>query len=284
MNSDTKIVVTMTSWRKRMPELGMMIYRFMTSQTVRPDIFYLWLAEAEFPNKELDLPKDLLTVCRYFNVVIKWCEYNDYCFKRWYVYPDHYADMVITIDDDLMAPPNLIETARNHIGERNISYNLFYDLTFAYDFTEPNFKKYSSVITTSVRNRFLGCSMICPYTFPLECMSDEALRIRRRYCNKEDQSYIKGFMVANHTPISSLPFKFKNCVIMQLSKNGATCNSFLAKHDGIDVWHYQLYLILSRFPNVLKAWRAEFPNFPVHRFETYGTDNIIKLLKSYNAL
>ena len=95
-----KIVITMTSWTKRIQYVAKTIYYFLKTQTVKPDMFYLWLAEDEFPNKEKDLPEDLLTICSVFNVQIKWTKYNEYAFKRWYVYPKHNDDLVISIDDD----------------------------------------------------------------------------------------------------------------------------------------------------------------------------------------
>ena len=42
----------MTSWTKRINCVARSIYYFMKTQTVKPDLFYLWLAEEEFPNKE----------------------------------------------------------------------------------------------------------------------------------------------------------------------------------------------------------------------------------------
>ena len=45
----------MTSWTKRINCVARSIYYFMKTQTVKPDLFYLWLAEEEFPNKEKDL-------------------------------------------------------------------------------------------------------------------------------------------------------------------------------------------------------------------------------------
>ena len=53
-------IVTMTSWSGRIEHVGSSIFRFFKTQTKLPDIFYLWLSEEEFPNKENDLPKDLL--------------------------------------------------------------------------------------------------------------------------------------------------------------------------------------------------------------------------------
>jgi len=53
-----KTIVTMTSWTKRIHCVDKSIYTFFKTQMEKPDIFYLWLAIEEFPNKEKDLPEE----------------------------------------------------------------------------------------------------------------------------------------------------------------------------------------------------------------------------------
>jgi hypothetical protein len=57
-----KTVITMTTWSKRIQFTARAIYRFLKTQIVKPDLFYLWLAEEEFPNREADLPENLLAI------------------------------------------------------------------------------------------------------------------------------------------------------------------------------------------------------------------------------
>ncbi|WP_291631455.1 hypothetical protein [Clostridium sp.] len=101
-----KTVVTMTSWTKRINCVARSIYYFMKTQTVKPDLFYLWLAEEEFPNKEKDLPNDLLMIIEGLHITLKWIKKNTYCHKRWNVYPEHMEDLVISIDDDVIYNSN----------------------------------------------------------------------------------------------------------------------------------------------------------------------------------
>ena len=125
MGNDMKTVVTMTSYPKRINAVAEFIYIFFNTQTVKPDYFYLWLSEEEFPKKELSLPVELVRVCRYFNVCIRWVPYNDGCTKRWNVYPTHYNDIVVAIDEDNIYDFHLIEQMQSYSKSTNTIYAVF---------------------------------------------------------------------------------------------------------------------------------------------------------------
>ena len=84
----------MTSWKGRIKFVGRAIFYFLSKQTIKPDLFYLWLSEEEFPKKEKELPEDLLLICNQFKIKIQWIKQNEFCFKRWYIYPKHWEDFV----------------------------------------------------------------------------------------------------------------------------------------------------------------------------------------------
>ena len=105
-----KTIVTMTSWKQRINMVSEFIYIFLTSQTIKPDIFYLWLSADEFPSQFAELPRELLLVSKHLGVTIKFCPGNDYVFKRWNVYPEHYNDLVISVDEDQFYDVDLIIT------------------------------------------------------------------------------------------------------------------------------------------------------------------------------
>ena len=59
MYKNHKVVVTMTSWPKRIGNCHWVV-KSILNNTVKPDAVYLNLSVAEFPNKDADLPKDLV--------------------------------------------------------------------------------------------------------------------------------------------------------------------------------------------------------------------------------
>lgn len=120
-----KTVVTMTSWKARIDTVHIAIRAFMKYQTIKPDIFYLWLSDEEFPDHIL--PLKLTQIIDAYDVKLKWLTGNEYAFKRWHVYPEHYEDLVISIDDDRYYPKDTVEYAQNFIKDHpNDICNIFF--------------------------------------------------------------------------------------------------------------------------------------------------------------
>lgn len=106
------IVVCMTSWTKRIKNVKPVVENVMKG-TLQPDRLYLSLSVEEFPNRELDLPTDLVN---YFNsddkIIINWVEgENTKTMKK--VFPVlQYLDgddIILPVDDDIMYPLDYVE-------------------------------------------------------------------------------------------------------------------------------------------------------------------------------
>jgi hypothetical protein len=109
---DSKIIVCMTSWIKRINNVKPVVENIMRG-ILQPDRFYLSLSVEEFPNRELDLPKDLVN---YFNsddmLIINWVEgENTKCMKKVFPVLQYLEDDDISIpmDDDIMYPLDYVE-------------------------------------------------------------------------------------------------------------------------------------------------------------------------------
>ena len=268
-------VITMTSWSKRIQYVNSSIKKFFNIQTVKPDIFYLWLSLEEFPNKENDLPSDLIETCNKFGVKIEWLPYNDRNFKRWYVYPKHYNDLVISIDDDIIPDKDLVKVAKTHINEVNTIYNIFENLTWKYDYGQTTKIIYKKKDKFSLEYMLLGCSVICPKSFPLEAITEENNKIRRQICRRCDESWIKPFTLLNNTKIGYLNFNSKNYMNMNMQKD-ASWKILSNRVDGILVRDYQVYVNLKYFPKNMKKYKEVFPNYSTDEFDKLGTEYILK--------
>lgn len=266
-----KTVITMTSWTKRIQYVAKAIYRFLKTQTVKPDIFYLWLAEDEFPNKEKDLPEDLLTICSAFTVQIRWTKYNEYAFKRWHVYPKHNDDLVISIDDDMVYFNTLIEDCIKeyqsnptpHIihysscgGKIEIQNGISYIITQQYK--GPDIKNY-----------FFGQCCFTPRSFPLECITEEAAKLKREICPKTDEGWIHPFTIKNNIPIVFLSAKFRaeNLEIQNVAlRNDLHFNLVEIngkKYKKADIFRY---LVINSNEELKSAWIKAFPNYNLNEF------------------
>ena len=134
------VIVTMTSWKKRIGNVIKTI-ESCDKQTRIPDKIYLNLSTEEFPGKEKDIPE---TIVKYesdhSNFVINWVDGpNTKSFKK--VFPIlkycRYNDIIITVDDDMILPSDFVETR------------------------VTDFEKYGQPITSAVSiDRTLGCHKI----------------------------------------------------------------------------------------------------------------------------
>ena len=114
-----RIIITMTSWKKRVNIVHESLLSLINNYP-KPDKVVLNLAIEEFPNKNKDLPESLLSLLQYDNFEIFWVKKNTNVFKKLiptlYRYKD---DLIVTTDDDIIYPHNLIEKIDNEYRERN---------------------------------------------------------------------------------------------------------------------------------------------------------------------
>lgn len=102
-----RLIVSLTSFPQRMYELHYCLYTLL-SQTVKPDMLVLWLAEEEFPRKELDVPDSVLQLLP-LGLTIRWCE-NLYSYKKLVPSLQEFQDdIIVTVDDDVFYHENALE-------------------------------------------------------------------------------------------------------------------------------------------------------------------------------
>lgn len=83
----------------------------ISAQTLHPDAIILYLAKNQFPAKDNNLPKDLIDLCAQGILEIRWVEGDLGPHKKYfYALQQHPNDLIVTIDDDLVYPPDLIES------------------------------------------------------------------------------------------------------------------------------------------------------------------------------
>ena len=111
------IVVTMTSWKKRIDYVSISILSLL-KQTVKPRSIDLNLSEEEFPNKENDLPKDLIELTKIYPININWVGSNVKSFKKLIPTLKKYWNekdlYVFTADDDVVYENNMLENLPKH--------------------------------------------------------------------------------------------------------------------------------------------------------------------------
>ncbi len=177
-----KTVVTMTCWTKRINQMPIFLDYFFATQTKKPDLFYLWLATEEFPDHKL--PMALEECISKYGIVLKWIEKNEFCHKRWYVYPEHYEDIVISLDEDLKYVNDLVERAKDC---KSIT-NLWIPRTENYH--EPYYLG------------FCGQCIVPPKTFPMEAYSEQYRNDRLLTTPKCDECWLNTFLLKNNIKLT----------------------------------------------------------------------------------
>lgn len=121
------IVVTMTSWIKRIDSVKKVVESIMNN-TVKPDRVYLNLSRSEFDSKGVQLPTDLVD---YFNsddrLIINWVDgENTKSMKKVFPILEYLDDddIIITADDDIIFPIDLIESRMNDFNKFDKKYSI----------------------------------------------------------------------------------------------------------------------------------------------------------------
>lgn len=104
-----EVVVSLTSIPHRMLSIGQCIDS-LVEQTRRPDKVLLWLSTENFPNREADVPAEVLErqdAC----FQIRWVEGDLAPHKKYfYAVQENPEALIVTVDDDVVYDDNLVET------------------------------------------------------------------------------------------------------------------------------------------------------------------------------
>lgn len=110
MNMNSKIIVTMTSWKGRIDNVTRVLDT-LAENTTKPNKIELNLSSEEFPEKEKELPESLVNWNK-LDFEIFWTIKNTKSFKKLIPAVIRHAKddcVIITVDDDVLYPKDFIE-------------------------------------------------------------------------------------------------------------------------------------------------------------------------------
>ena len=154
----TPLIVSLTSYPKRIHEISTTIESLLM-QKKKPNKLILWLADEQFPNKEKDLPENIIVLKKY-GLEINWCkDYRSYkkLIPTLATYPDA---IIITTDDDMYYSRKMVsrlydayEKAPEHIHCHRATKYIWSDEQFQ---TVPG--GYDTYTYPSFKHKLTGCS------------------------------------------------------------------------------------------------------------------------------
>ncbi len=101
------VIVSMTTFPARIDTIHLVVKNIFR-QKVKADQVILWLAENQFPGREAGLPKQLMRLKK-SGLEIRWCDNLMSHKKYYYACKDYPEAIIVTIDDDLEYPDNMLE-------------------------------------------------------------------------------------------------------------------------------------------------------------------------------
>lgn len=105
---DRKLIVSLTTYPGRIGTLSQVLDTIY-AQTHPADEIVLWLAEEQFPEKEQNIPENLRQLVGEGRLTIRWCDDLKPHKKYFYALQEYSNDLVVTIDDDLLYPKDMLE-------------------------------------------------------------------------------------------------------------------------------------------------------------------------------
>lgn len=107
VDKNSNVIVSLTSYPARIDTIHLTITTLL-NQTVKPRSVILWLADEQFPEDEKELPLKLLSL-KNKGLEIRFCDDIRSHKKYYYTMKENPDCYVITADDDVFYPENLVE-------------------------------------------------------------------------------------------------------------------------------------------------------------------------------
>ena len=211
------IIVSLTSYPLRISTIHKTIETLL-NQTLKADKVILWLAIPQFPNKEADLPKELLQY-KERGLEIKWCPDDLRSHKKYYYAMQEFPEaLIVTVDDDLLYSSSMIETLYSSYLKHPYAVSALRVHLIKFDEDgqispyEEWTKEYNGLIGIPSMQLCSTSGAGCLY--PPHCMHTDVFRkdLIKEFCLNADDLWLKAMQVLAGTPVvlaaSHRPLKY----------------------------------------------------------------------------
>lgn len=240
---EPRIILSLTSHPGRIDTVHIAINSLLR-QTVKPDKLILWLAEDEFPNKEKDLPEQLLKL-KEFGLTIDWCEAIRNYKKMIPTLRNYPDDIIITADDDVYYDADMVETLysaylknpKNIYNRRVIRRKLVNDRLVRVSARSYAYKTFNDASYTNFLNGAAGI------LYPPHSLHKDAVNPSKTILN--DDFYFWGMAVLNRTKVAEVVGFNANLNIVENTQNCA----FFKSYDKMPDW---ANMTIEEYPEIVE--------------------------------
>ncbi|NDV78860.1 glycosyltransferase [Dysgonomonas sp. 511] len=251
---DKQLIVSLTSYPARINNIHHTINTLLC-QSIKPDQVILWLASEQFPNKEKDLPDNLLKLCN-FGLTIEWCEDIKSYKKIVPTLRKYPQDIIVTADDDLFYLPNWLELLyeaylknpyvlnchRAHMIRRKADgcIDSYKNWNYSYNGHEESYFNFGTSGSGIIFTKDLFHNNVC---------NDQ---IFMRLSPKADDIWIWSMCILNGTKIKVIENNLSKLYELSSSQNESLYQSNKLEND------IQLLAIIGYYPQINKNLNSDF--------------------------
>ncbi len=259
LDDRSNVIISLTSYPDRIGTIYLTIMTLL-NQTVKPKAVILWLAKEQFEGGESGLPSKLLAL-KDKGLSIRFCEDLRPHKKYFYTMKENPDCDIITVDDDVFYPENLVEMLVDTSGKypgtvvctwahgfflgKDGDVNTAGQWQYLTDGTEPSF----SVIPTGVGG----------VLYPAHCLSEEVFNkdAIKELCLNADDLWLKATALINHCKAVRVDKPAKLFFsILKTQKSGLYYSNAIEDKNSI-AWKK----IMDRYPNcreiLIKEYKKE---------------------------
>lgn len=252
---DPELIVSLTSFPARIDTVDRTI-RSLLSQTEKPDKVILWLAEEQFPEKEKNLPKRLLTLKRN-GLSIGW--YHDIkSFKKLIPALVEYPEsIIVTADDDIYYPRNWLHILYQEY-KKNPSYiqaHIITEFSIKEGKYEATGRKHVRKPRASYLYKLVGCGGVL---YPPKCFYPDVIEENKfmSICATNDDIWFWLMAVLNGIKVNVPLNNISQVQYVENTQEGPTLSSNNDRGEGL-FW-IQFKNMLDQYPSIDRFLKEEY--------------------------
>ena len=245
----TDIIVSLTSYPARIQTVNQTIESIL-NQSMKADKVVLWLALEQFPNKEKDLPKQLLDLCS-IGLTIDW--YHNICSYKKLIpalkkYPE---SIIVTADDDVIYRREWLEKLyQSYIKNTNVIHCHRARRIEIRNKKIISYKKWK-LYDTGGNNGFstfftgVGGVLYPPHSLHADVLNEE---LYTKLCPKADDIWFWAMALLNDTKINIIESPYCNPKIIEGTQENALWLTNLQNSEN----DTQLANVLDAYPVIME--------------------------------